>query len=472
MFVGRQRETTELNRLYQSGKFQCVVMYGRRRVGKTALISEFIKDKEAIYFTGQETNDKDNLEGLSQSIFSISEDFAAAAPVFPGYKEALQAVFEAAEKRRIVLAIDEYPYLAYSYRGISSLLQTFIDKYKETSRLFIILCGSSLSFMENQVLGAKSPLFGRRTAQFRLRPFDFCETEAYFAGGLFSREDVALLYGVTGGIPLYLSLMDKSLSVETNMKQHFFTPSGYLFEEPGNLVKQECREPAQYNAVIKAIATGSSRLSEICGKVGLESGLCSTYITKLISIGIVKKEHPFREETNKRAIYSLDDGMFRFWYRFVPNNMALIQRGEVDLAFAQIKPQISAYMGGVFEEICKQYLWQQNIAGALPFLFTDAGRWWGTHQKKKTACEIDIIAANKDDAIFAECKWTNERVGADIVAALLERSGLFNYSKNYYYLFAKTGFTDGARAMADTADNIKLVCYREIFETFQAFSRY
>ncbi|MCL2204050.1 MAG: ATP-binding protein [Defluviitaleaceae bacterium] len=462
MFIGRQRERSELERLYQSGTFQCVVMYGRRRVGKTALISEFIKAKEAIYFTGQETNDKDNLESLSQSIFAISKDFAASAPVFPGYKEALQAVFEIAEKRRIVLAIDEYPYLAYSYRGISSLLQTFIDKYKETSKLFIILCGSSLSFMENQVLGAKSPLFGRRTAQFRILPFDFFETAEYFADGSFNREDIALLYGITGGIPLYLSLMDTSLSVEANIKQNFFTTSGYLFEEPGNLVKQECREPAQYNAIIKAIATGASRLSEICGKVGMESGLCATYIGKLISIGIVKKEYPFREETSKRTIYSLDDGMFRFWYRFVPDNMALIQRGEASLAYAQIMPQISAYMGSVFEEICKQYLWRQNVAKQLPFLFTDAGRWWGAHQKKKAECEVDIIAANKDEAIFAECKWTNERVGTDIIDMLVERSELFNYSRTHYYLFAKTGFTDGAKTRADAADTITLVCYQEI----------
>jgi AAA+ ATPase superfamily predicted ATPase len=462
MFIGRQREGIELERLYQSGKFQCVVMYGRRRVGKTALISEFIKGKEAIFFIGQETNDRDNLEGLSQSIFAISKDFTSAAPIFSGYKAALQAVFDVAEERRIVLAIDEYPYLAYSYRGISSLLQTFIDKYKNTSKLFILLCGSSVSFMENQVLGAKSPLFGRRTAQFRILPFDFYETEEYFAGGRFSRGDIALLYGITGGIPLYLSLMDKSLSVEANIKQNFLTTSGYLFEEPGNLVKQECREPAQYNAIIKAIATGASRLSEICSKVGMESGLCSAYISKLISIGIVKKEHPFREETSRRKIYSLDDGMFRFWYRFVPDNMAFIQRGEADLAFEQIRPQISAYMGGVFEEICKQYLWRQNIAKQLPFLFTDAGRWWGTHQKKKAECEIDIIAANKDEAIFVECKWTNEYVGAEIIDTLIERSEIFSYSKPHYYLFAKTGFTDGAKARADAAGNISLVCCEEI----------
>jgi len=462
MFVGRQRELGELDRLYKSGKFQCVIIYGRRRVGKTALISEFIKNKEAIYFTGQETNAKNNLESFSRSIFGISSDFAASAPVFSGYNEALDTVFNLAEKRRIILVIDEYPYLAQSYRGISSLLQTYIDRHKETSKLFIILCGSSLSFMENQVLGYQSPLYGRRTAQLRILPFDFDDTREYFMGGNFSSEDVALLFGVTGGIPLYLSLMNKELSVEDNIKQNFLSTSGYLFEEPGNLVKQECREPAQYNAIIRAIAGGASRLSEISGKIGLETALCSTYISRLISIGILKKEYPFREETSKKTIYTLDDGMLRFWYRFIPERMAFIQRGEADLAYEGIKPQIPAYMGGVFEEICKQYLWRQNIAKQIPFLFTDAGRWWGNNQKKKEECGIDIIAANKDEAIFAECKWTNDRVGADAIDKLIERSELFSYREKYYYLFAKIGFTDSARARADSEHNLTLVNYSDV----------
>jgi len=314
--------------------------------------------------------------------------------------------------------------------------------------------------MENQVLGYKSPLYGRRTAQFRILPFDFVQTKEYFEKSSFSNEDIAILYGVTGGIPLYLSLMDKGLTVETNIKQNFLSPSGYLFEEPGNLIKQECREPAQFNAIIKAIAGGASRLSQICSKVGIESGLCASYITKLISIGIVKKEHPFREERSKKTIYTLDDGMFRFWYRFIPDNMALIQRGEARLAYEQIAPQIPAYMGGVFEEICKQYLWIQNIAKQTPFMFTDAGRWWGNNKKKKAECEIDIIAASKDNAIFAECKWTNQRVDTDTIDTLVERSELFSYTRKHYYLFAKTGFTDGAKAKAGLVKNITLICYR------------
>ena len=356
--------------------------------------------------------------------------------------------------------IDEYPYLAAGYGGISSLLQICIDKYKESSKIFIILCGSSLSFMENQILGYKSPLYGRRTAQFKILPFDYAQTREYFANA-FNETDTAVLYGITGGIPLYLSLIDTRLSFADNIKMNFLTPSGYLFEEPGNLIKQECREPGQYNAIITAIANGATRLSEISGKTGLETSLCSNYITKLISIGIVKKEYPFREESGKRTIYSLEDSMFRFWYRFVTLYLPLINRGEAELAYERIEPQISEFMGAVFEEICKQTLWMKNIARQTPIVFNDAGRWWGNDPRKREECEIDIIADNKDEAIFAECKWTNEIVGSDVLDTLIDRSGLFGYVRKYYYLFAKNGFTKALKSKAAANENIYLVCFKD-----------
>ena len=461
MFVGRKQELNELSRLYNTHKFQCVIIYGRRRVGKTALINEFIKDKEAIYFTGQETNAKENMENLSGSIFSVSRDFQKYFPLFSNYKDALEAVFSLAETRRLVFAIDEYPYLAASYKGISSLLQTCIDRYKDSSKLFLILCGSSLSFMENQVLGYKSPLYGRRTAQFKVSPFDYTQTIEYFSDS-YSAQDTALLYGITGGIPLYMSIIDSHCSVVENIKKNFLEPSGYLFEEPGNLIKQECREPAQYNAIIKAIANGASRLSEIAGKVGLETALCSTYISKLISIGIVKKEYPFREETSKKTIYRLGDSMFRFWYRFIPDTIALIQRGKKELAYQHIHPQIPAFMGAVFEDICLQYLWTQSGVAQTPISFIDAGRWWGNDPIKRTECEIDIVADNKEEAIFAECKWTNETVGLDVLNTLIERSGLFRYVRKYYYLFAKTGFSSEVLSQAARVDNVSLICFEEM----------
>ena len=463
VFFGRKRELDELSHLYSTDKFQCVIVYGRRRVGKTALITEFIKDKEAVYFTGQETNAKENLENLSNSIFALSRDFADASPQFNNYKNALEAVFSLAVTRRVVFAIDEYPYLAASYNGVSSLLQTCIDKYKDSSKLFLILCGSSLSFMENQVLGYKSPLFGRRTAQFRIMPFEYEQTREYFSDS-FNAQDSAILYGITGGIPHYMSFIDRQSSVADNIKTNFLKQSGYLFEEPVNLIKQECREPAQYNAIIKAIAYGASRLSEISQKVGLETALCYTYISKLISIGIIKKECPFRNETSKKTIYRIDDSMFRFWYRFIPDAMSLIQRNEQELSYQRIEPQLSSFMGPVFEEICKQYLWMQNAAGKTPVSFTDAGRWWGNNPKKREECEIDIIADDKEDAIFAECKWTNEIVGMGVLDKLIENSELLYSRQKYYYLFAKTGFSADLQLKAAQSENVFLTCFADMFK--------
>ena len=462
MFVGRTRELGELAQLYKTNKFQCVVVYGRRRVGKTALITEFVKDKDAIYFTGQETNAGENLSNLSSSIFALSREFADVSPMFPDFKQALEAVFSLAEGRRIVFVIDEYPYLAASYKGFSSLLQTCIDRYKDSSKLFMILCGSSLSFMENQVLGYKSPLFGRRTAQFRIQPFEYEQTAEYYADS-FSPVDTAILYGVTGGIPHYLSFMERHHSVADNIITNFLKPSGYLFEEPVNLIKQECREPAQYNAIIRAIANGASRLSEIAQKVGLETALCSTYISRLISIGIIKKEQPFRSETSKKTIYSLADSMFRFWYRFIPDVLSLIQRNDAEMSYQRIEPQIPAFMGPVFEDICRQYLWRQNSAGQTPISFIDAGRWWGNNPKKREECEIDIIADNKEDAIFAECKWTNELVGSGVLDRLIQNSELFRSRCKYYYLFAKTDFSAELQSRAAQRKNVFLIRFNEMF---------
>ena len=466
MFIGRKRELSELERLYETSNFQCAIIYGRRRIGKTALINEFVKNKEAIYFTALETTAKENLDNFSRSIFKLSADFNNSLPVFSSFGDAVESIFYVSRNRRIVLVIDEYPYLVASFKGISSILQAHIDKNKDTSKLFIILCGSSLSFMENQVLGYQSPLYGRRTAQFKIQPFDYEETKGYFAD-CFSGLDIAFLHGITGGVPLYLSLMNKKLSVKDNIKQNFLTPSGYLYEEPSNLIKQECREPAHYNAIIKAIARGATRLSEIAGKVGLETSLCSTFITKLIALGIIKKEFPFREEKSKKTIYRLNDGMFRFWYRFVPDNVSLIARDEADLVYELIEPQFSAFMGTVFEDICMEYLWHLNKARKTPFLFTDAGRWWGNDPKKREEVEIDIVADNKEYAIFAECKWTSEYVKASVLDTLVYRSELFNHRQKYYYLFAKAGFDKDCEASAREMGNVVLVCFDEIRASFK-----
>lgn len=463
MFIGRKRELDDLNQRYENSKFEFAIMYGRRRVGKTTLINEFVKDKEVIFYTGIEGNEKENLEGLSKSIYSLSQDFADTSSSFSSFQDALETAFRIAEKRRIIFVIDEYPYIAGSYKALSSILQILIDRNKDTSKMFLILCGSSLSFMENQVLGYKSPLFGRRTCQYKIMPFDFFEIKDYY--NKFSNIDLAVIYGITGGIPLYMSLMNDNLSVEENIKANFLVPNTYLFEEPTNLIKQECRDPTQYNSIIKAIATGSSRMSEICTKTGLDTGLATSYLYKLMSLGIVKKEMPLGTDSSRKTIYVLEDSMFHFWYRFIPDNLAIINRGLTDIAYKKIAPQITSFMGGVFEEICKQHLWELNKQGKAAITFTDLGRWWGNDPKNKCEIEIDIIGiADDKTALFCECKWTNEKVDTAVLDTLAGRSRLFNFTNVYLYLFAKTGFSKGCIDKAKELGNVTLVTFEEIMK--------
>ena len=459
MFIGRTNELESLNKRYSAGKFELAVIYGRRRVGKTTLINEFIKNKEAIYFTGIEGNKNENLEGLSKSVYSLSPDFANTGGSFPDFGSALETVFGIASKRRVVFVIDEYPYLANSHTSISSILQVLIDRNKDSSKLFLILCGSSLSFMEEQVLGSKSPLFGRRTCQYKVLPFGFFEASKFFTK--FKGTDMATIYGITGGIPLYLSLMDENISVQENIRMNFLDPNAYLFEEPLNLIKQECRDPREYNSIIKAIAGGASKMSEICTKTGIETPLAANYLGKLVSLNIVKKEVPFGSDNTRKGIYVLEDSMFRFWYRVIPDNIAAINRRLVDLVFEKI--DLPAFTGQVFEEICKQYLWEQNRRGKAAFPFTDIGRWWGSDRLRKQEVEIDIMGTNAGDtALFAECKWTNEKVGAAVLDGLVYKSKLFRFKEFHYYLFSKAGFTKECENRARASGNVLLVGFDEI----------
>ena len=460
MFIGRERELSALEKQYASNKFEFSVIYGRRRVGKTALINQFIGNKNAIYFMGVESNAKQNLENFSKSIIEYSSGIEAQTS-FYSFQAALEHVFKLAEKERLILAIDEYPYVARSSKSLASTLQLLIDKYKDSSKLMLILCGSSMSYMEDHVLSYKAPLYGRRTAQIKVLPFDFEETCYYFKN--LPDEDKALIYGIVGGTPQYLLQMDDRLSVEDNIKNTFLNPISFLYEEPINLLKQEVREPAIYTAIITAIAAGASRMSEISTKVGEDTNVCATYLKNLINLGIVQKETPYGENASRKSVYSIEDNMFRFWHRFVLENNSVIARGATDLVYKRIEPQISDYMGKVFEDICKQYLWKQLLSGQCPVEFTSLGRWWGNDPIEKCQAEIDIMGEqDKNTALFGECKWTNEKVDLAVLETLVKRSRLFSYKKVHFYLFAKSGFTKGCIDEAKKMGNVTLVSYADI----------
>jgi len=464
MFIGRERELNSLNKLYNSGKFEFVVIYGRRRVGKTALINHFIDDKQAIYFMGVESNAKQNLENFSRNIMEYTSGISAETS-FLSFQSALETVFRLSQKERLILVIDEYPYVARASRSLASTLQMLIDRYKDNSKLMLILCGSSMSYMEDHVLAYKAPLYGRRTAQIKLNPFDFDEVCRYFKN--FSAEEKALAYGIVGGTPQYLLQINDRLTIEENVKNTYLDTMSSLYEEPMNLLKQEVREPAIYTAIITAIATGYSRMSEISTKVGEETNICSSYLKNLIALGIVQKESPYGEKASRKSIYSIDDNMFRFWYRFVPENASMIARGASDLVYKRIEPYFSDYMGKVFEDICRQYLWKLLISGNTPIEFTSLGRWWGNDPVHRCQAEIDIMGEqDKNTALFGECKLTNEKVDLGVLETLIERSNIFSYKTKYFYLFSKLGFTKGCTDKAKELGNVFLINYDGMIKFF------
>jgi len=460
MFIGRKKELSALSDFYESGRFEMVTIYGRRRVGKTELIKEFIKDKKAIYFLATEGNYKENLSGLTGAIHNTM-----AQASYKDFRLALEAIHEIALGGKVIFVIDEYPYFAKSYKPVSSLLQHAIDQKFQYMDIMIILCGSSMSFMEHEVDGYKSPLYGRRTGQLKVLPLDFDTSKKFFSG--FDIHEQAVLYGITGGIPKYLLQVRNSQSLDENIARMFFKPQGLLFEEPNNLLKQELREPAVYNAIIRAIATGSSKLNEIVTKIDadrFDSAKCNKYLKTLINLHIVRKELPISEKpTSRKSIYRLNDGMFRFWYRFVYPNISRIALDTGEMVYAYIQDQISGFMGETFEDICKQYLWQENIASRLPFRFNDCGRWWGNDPISKSEQEIDLLAYNKNErkAVFCECKWSDKQVDSHVLDGLIDKSSMFFYEDKYYILFSKSGFKENLKKRAN--DRIRLIEFEQFY---------
>ena len=441
MFYCREEELRTMNNRYKKGHFECVVIYGRRRVGKTALINEFCKGKPTVYFSALNASSQENLEALSKAIYTCQNSDSTSAPTYRSYENALEAITGMAMEKRLVFVIDEYPYLAKAEKSISSRLQHIIDHSWQDSRIYLILCGSSMSFMEYQVLGYESPLYGRRTAQFKIQALTYREITEFHPE--LKAADQALLYGVTGGIPHYINKLDVESNLDEALLDNLFSTSSYLFEEPENLLKQELREPAIYNSVISAIAAGASHSNEISTKVGLESGVCAKYLKVLLDLGILKKETPITEKPGKKTIYAIDDNFFRFWYRFVPRNMSVISAGRMRLIYEQaVKRFYPDYMGLVFEKMCQEYL--LRYAKDLPILLSNVGQWWGTDSKTRREVQIDIVGAPVDgnEYLIGSCKYRNEKIGIEELellrryAAVFRQNGIF-----HYYIFSKGGFT-------------------------------
>lgn len=325
----------------------------------------------------------------------------------------------------------------------------------------LILSGSSMSFMERQVLGYQSPLYGRRTAQIKVMPFDYRESRGFVPD--MGKEDAAVVYGITGGIPQYLIQFDDGVSLEENLRWNVLDPSAYLFEEPGKLLQEELRKPAEYNNIIQTIASGASSGVKIANGSHIEQTVLSHYLRNLSDLHIIVKETPY-PEGSRRGIWRIEDLLFRFWYRYIPDNMSLIESGHADIAVQLIMKDLPNYMGGVFEDICRQWLWANTATDRVPFLLTHMGRWWGGDPRTKRQEEIDIVADGKPSGrrLYCECKWRGKSTDIPELEQLRYRSALVDMERKDYMLFSKAGFTDRLRARAAEDGNVRLVSFADM----------
>ena len=463
--IGREKELQTLRELYDKPTFQFPVLFGRRRVGKTFLMSVFSRDLPCVFFTAVEDNAATNLRNLSREIylFEHAEADPTQAPTYPDFQTAFEAVFRLARDRRIVFIIDEYPYLAKADTSVPSILQALIDRNKDTSRLFLMLCGSSLTFMREKVLSEKSPLYGRRTAQIELKPLDYFDACRFFPRS--TPEDKVAYYGIAGGVPHYLLQFDPDLTVSENIERALLSPDAVLYEEPLNLLRQEVSKAGMYNEIIASIASGKTANNEIATTVGVGTSELTYYLKELQNIGLVERRVPI-VDSGRRAVYRLKDNLFAFWYRFVLPNRSTIERGMPRRALRSIDEHLPEYLGAVFEAICGEWLWRQNVSGALPVEFDDLGSWWGGHPVKRREEEIDLVAVDSDRVVLAgECKWRNEPAGEDVDETLLERMELIRAPRETHrYLFSKSGFTQACRDRASEDAGLHLVSLADILE--------
>lgn len=437
MFLGREKELESLERMYSKKGFQMAVVYGRKRIGKTSLLNEFVKDKKSLYLPAEEVNDSLNLQkfsGLLGNQLGI-KNFPAAED----WKTFFSIIKEQFGQEHLVVVIDEYPYAASANKSLNSILQHVIDYEFKNTDIFLILCGSSMSFMENQVLGEKSPLFGRRTGQLKINPLDYYDAARFYPDA--SDEDKIKYFATIGGTPYYLSLIDSELSFEENLRELYFRINGYLLNEGILLMKQEFREPANYNAVLQAIASGSNTLNEIVGFTRLESSFVSKYLITLQELNYIERIIPFGANPlkGKKSRYQITENFIAFWYRCIFPVKTEIERGNGDIYHALAVEDLPDFTGPIFEEITRQYLRRLNANGQLPFIAKSFGRWWGKDSEGEVS-EIDVVveSVTGKELIIGECKWKNSLKVNNTLEVLQKGASYFDKYRSCKYLFTKT----------------------------------
>lgn len=438
-FVNRQNKLSFLEKNYHTTGFKFIPIYGRRRIGKTRLIQEFIKDKKAIYFLADTVPETEQCKNLGRA---VGEYFNDAILTDAGFKDWYQFFsYIRGKNENLIIVIDEFPYLVNSNPAISSIFQKGIDEYLKETDIFLILMDSSIGMMEKEVLFHKALLYGRRTASLEVKEMPFSSLKGFFPGTTF--EDNVKKYAVFGSVPAYIEKLNPAHNIFNNIAELVLDKGTYLYNEVEYILREELREPRNYFVILKTIAQGKRKLSEIINETGFEKSLVSRYLDILRSLGFIEKDIPVTEkypEKSKQGLYRLYDKFFSFWFKYIFPNRSKLEIGRGDIVLKLIKDTFEHHISTIYEEVCIElckYLMAERL-----MQYAMIGKWWSKNE------EIDIVAIDEENETlyFGECKWSNKKVGEDIYRELIRKSNLVDLNnekrKNRYILFSKSGFTE------------------------------
>lgn len=462
-FVDREQEMETLQSEYTRTGSSLVVLYGRRRVGKTTLISEFIKDKKALFFLASEESESQNRAAFKEKAAEFVDSDLLRAADIKNWDTIFRAIIDAHFDSKPIIVLDEFQYLGKTNPAFPSIFQRIWEEVLKEKSVMVILCGSLISMMESQTLAYSSPLYGRRTAQIRLKQIPFEYYQEFFPGK--TRKELIEMYAITGGVPKYIELFSESNNIYSAIQKCILNRSGYLYDEPHFLLQQEVTEIGNYFSIIKAIAAGNSKLSAISAVLEIKATSLTKYLKTLIDLDILEREVPVTEENpekSKKGMYKIKDNYLRFWFAFVYPNMSFIESGHSRVVMNKIrKSLVSNHVAFVYEDVCREKMWELNADNAWSFNFTKLGRYWDSK------IEIDVVGIDSEgkNLILGECKYWSESVGVNILSDLEKKAESVSWEKScrkvWYVLFSACGFTEELRALAQIRPDIMLISDNE-----------
>lgn len=464
-FIAREKELATLETEYErDGGF--VVIYGRRRVGKTSLIKEFLKGKSSFYFLATKEIESQSMKRFAGVIARTTDSQAVAKATFNDWLDLFSLVADYKPDEKKVLVIDEFPYLVKTNDAFPSILQNAWDEILKDKNVMLILCGSLISMMKKHALSYESPIYGRRTAQIRLLPLSF--TDIYPHQKL-SFEEAVEQFSVTGGVPKYFDFFTGKTTLYEEIKETVLSPNGFLYEEPQFLLENEVQSPNSYFSIIKTIADGNHKLGNIAGVLGLETSALTPYLKTLSELGFVEKQVPVTEnnpEKSRKGLYFISDNFIRFWFRYVYPFKGELEFGNTKIVFDELDKDFRfKFVAFAYEDVCKSIFADLCQSGDIDFIPSRIGSYWINEYGDENT-QIDVAAVdNKNKRLFlGECKYHVKPVDADVYFDLKKKvennKELLKAFPGYsviYGVFSKSGFKERMLDINKSNESLVLV---------------